>query len=134
MPRPNDIYYDKYQLPIFITLISILWMVVGVRVWAFRKHYCGWKSWRGASTALTLSSAIMCTFYVAMLIANYFLNERIIRIRDILSPNPETYEMNRDPTTYSDEDIETVIRTSKEIYMVPLLSLGLFPGLLRGNC
>ncbi|KAA8904179.1 hypothetical protein FN846DRAFT_953166 [Sphaerosporella brunnea] len=120
MALPNDIYYDRYQLPIFISLICILWMLVGIRIWAFRKHYCGWKSWRGASTLLTLSSAIMCTFYVIMLMANYFLNNTILRIRDNLSPNPANYDLNRDPKTYSDAEIETVIRTSVNIYMLQL--------------
>lgn len=82
--RPNDVYYDNAQLPLFLTLITILWVVVGIRLWAFRKHYSGWKSWRGASTILTLACAILCTFYVAILITIYFFNEKIIGIRDII--------------------------------------------------
>jgi hypothetical protein len=120
MRNSNDIYYDRYQLPIFLSLICILWMVVGVRIWTFRKNYCGWKSWRGASTALTLSSAVVCTIYVAMLIANFFLNNIILHLRDNYSPNPATYYENRDPSTYSDSEIQTVIRTSVRIYMVRL--------------
>ncbi|KAI5842843.1 hypothetical protein BZA05DRAFT_411626 [Tricharina praecox] len=120
MPRPNDLYYDRVQLPIFLGLICLVWIVVGVRLWVFRKHYCGWRTWRGLSTALTLLSAVMCTIYVAMLAGNYFLNERIIRIRDIISPNPATYEMDRKPESYSAAEIQTVIDASEEIYMLQL--------------
>ena len=82
--HPNDYYYDKCQLPLFLTMVSLLWVVVGVRCWAFRKHYSGWISWRGVSTLLILGSALLCLVYVGLLVAIYFYNEKIIRIRDVI--------------------------------------------------
>ena len=120
MPRPNDIYYDNYQLPIFLTLTAALWMAVGVRLWAFRKHYSGWGSWRGLSMMLTGLAAALCTAYVGMLVALHFLNKRIIRIRDALRPHERTYRQERLPENYSDAEVQTVMDTAQGIYAVRL--------------
>lgn len=129
MPRPNDIYYDNYQLPIFLTLTVILWMVVSVRLWAFRKHYPRWRSWRGLSMIFAELAAALCTVYFGMLVALHFLNERIIRIRDVLRPHERTHGQERLPENYSDAEVQTVMDTAQEIYGVrlpPSRSLPLF--------
>ncbi|KAI5814541.1 hypothetical protein BZA77DRAFT_318556 [Pyronema omphalodes] len=114
MRYPNDIYYDKFQLPLFLTILTILWVVVGARLWAFRKHHPGWKSYRGVSMILTVGAAIICTAYVGMLLACYFINARIINIRDYTSPDG----MERNFRTYTDEEVKIVKQGSLELFIL----------------
>ncbi|KAI5787938.1 hypothetical protein FPQ18DRAFT_68148 [Pyronema domesticum] len=114
MRYPNDIYYDKFQLPIFLTILTVLWVVVGARLWAFRKHHPGWKSFRGISMTLTVGAAIICTLYVGLLIACYFINARILNIRDYTGQDGK----ERKPSTYTDEEVNTVIHSSVQLFIL----------------
>lgn len=108
---PNYIYYENAQIPIFSFLIVLLWSVVGVRVWVFLKTFCGWWSFRGASTIAISITAFLCTVYYALLLAVFICNMNMLKKRET-RVHGEVWSGKykyRDPHNYSDADVQHII-------------------------
>jgi hypothetical protein len=63
---------------------------------------------------LTVGAAITCTLYVGLLIACYFINARILNIRDHTGEDGK----ERKPSTYTDEEVNTVIQSSVHLFIL----------------
>lgn len=121
----NYIYYENAQIPIFSAMIVLLWTIVSVRIWVYLKTFCGWRSFRGASTIAITITAFLCTVYYGLLLAIYFMNNDMLKVRE--QPRPDEpypaggYEF-RDPANYSDAEVDKFIEQMDRIIKVCIRS------------
>lgn len=110
----NWVYYENYQIPIFTVGIVLLWTVVIIRFWIFKQTFCGWRSYRGAATILITATAALCTIYFGVMLAIYFVNQAMLKVRKLpregekMGTNPKFPW--RDPINYSDAEVKEYIQ------------------------
>jgi hypothetical protein len=145
MATNYDFHYNCH-LPIMTVLLLAVLAIVGIRVNVFRRNFCGWKTYRGVSTALIISAALICFVYVCIITAGWFMNEDVLQVRRREVPNephPGRYRY-RDPSQYSQEELEMVAtklgRILKvcwiefEAWMMVMMMIGLTNTWTAGVC
>jgi hypothetical protein len=121
MVSSNDVYYERWQLPILGTIVFVMLLAVGVRVWPFClgsnrvNADIHWKTWRGVSTGSALAAAILCVGFTCLSGVSYYWNRQI---SDLLK---NTRPKEFDDRMYTEDVATTVAVVMRKILdvMIP---------------